>query len=64
MRDTILKLRVLHCWLRSAYEQWRDEVWRHDLDSRACCDGHMCGCGGSSRRDLYTWNLTRPKTKD
>lgn len=59
MRDIILKLRVLLDWLRGTYEEWRKEVWRHDLDSRACCDGYECGCRGSSRRDLYTWHLTK-----
>lgn len=62
MGDAILKLRVLHEWLRAAYEEWRKEVWRHDLDSNACCDGHECGCGGSTRRELYTWHMTKERT--
>jgi len=55
MTDIFTKLRILwvHFFL-SAFEQWRAEVWRRDLDQNYCCNGHECGCQGISIRDMYT----------
>lgn len=59
MTDTLLKLRILAVMLREAYDAWRATYWERDLDSNYCCDGHECGCQGSSLRDVWTWELTR-----
>ena len=53
------KLRILRSLVHGAVQTWRKEVWPHDLDTRFCCDGRECGCGGSTFRDVYLW---RPET--
>lgn len=57
MSDLIFKLRVLRYLLVSGYEEWRDSVWKCDLDSLWCCDGRECGCGGSTVREMWDWNI-------
>lgn len=55
--DVIFKLRVLRYLLVSAYEEWRDSVWKRELDSRFCCDGYECGCGASTVREMWDWHV-------
>ncbi len=57
MRDTLLKFRLLWIGLRSAYEEWKSEVWKKDLDGQYCCDGRECGCYAMTRREMYTDHL-------
>lgn len=59
MSDLRLKLLILRVMLTEAYEGWRSSYWERDLDSHYCCDGHECGCQGSSIRDVWTWEITR-----
>lgn len=30
---------------------------RYALDARMCCDGHMCGCRGSSVGEYLAWEI-------
>lgn len=57
MSDLIFKLRVLRYLLIAAYEEWRDSVWKCELDSPFCCDGYECGCGASTVREKWGWHL-------
>ena len=53
MSQLIRKLRILCNFLVTACGEWRDEVWNHDLDETYCCNGHECGCYGSTRGEVY-----------
>jgi hypothetical protein len=53
MKDNIMKLRILWVLLIEAYEQWRSDIWAHDLDAHYCCDGRECCCQGATWRDIY-----------
>jgi hypothetical protein len=53
MRDLITKLSILRGLLAYQFEQWRKDIWSHDLDDRYCCDGRECGCQGASYREIY-----------
>jgi hypothetical protein len=52
--DVAKKLSILRDMLSVAFEDWRKSVWEHDLDSRACCDGRECCCGGMTLREIYS----------
>lgn len=58
--DLIFKLRVLRYLLRAAFEEWRDSVWRRDLDATYCCDGRECCCGAETVREMWSWHVTPP----
>lgn len=58
-RDLFFKLRVLRYLLRGAFEEWRESVWRRELDATYCCDGRECGCGATSVRELWSWHVER-----
>lgn len=58
MADLLFKLRVLGFLLTSAYEEWRNSVWKRDLDAQYCCDGHECGCAATTVRELWSWNVS------
>ena len=61
MKDLLTKLRILKDMLGSTFEEWREQIWDHDLDSHYCCPGRMqdeCGCMGATYRDIYC----QPKT--
>ena len=54
MLDALWKLRVLlRYFAPHAWRDWRDEVWRKELDAYACCAGFECGCGGATTRELW-----------
>ncbi|ORE90695.1 hypothetical protein ATO13_22286 [Stappia sp. 22II-S9-Z10] len=58
MRDMITKLAILRGFLASAFDEWRDQVWRRDLDEYYCCSGGLtswdiCGCGGVTVRETF-----------
>ncbi|WP_374413328.1 hypothetical protein [Novosphingobium colocasiae] len=55
MGDLIFKLRVLRMMIGHAYEEWRDSVWKCDLDSTYCCDGRECCCGAETVRELWSY---------
>ena len=57
MSDLIFKLRVLRYIVGNAYEEWRDSVWRRDLDSTYCCDGRECCCGAETVREMWSWHV-------
>lgn len=59
MTDVLFKLRVLQMMLRHAFEEWRNDVWKRDLDSTYCCSGYECGCMATSVRELYQNHLKR-----
>ena len=59
MTDLQFKLRVLSVMLANAYEEWRDSIWKRDLDSAYCCDGRECCCGAETVREMWSWHLDR-----
>lgn len=59
MGDLIFKFRVLRYLLAGAFVEWRESVWRRDLDSSYCCDGRECGCAATSVRDLWSWHVRK-----
>ena len=60
MKDTIFKLKLLWIFLIDAYENWKREIWKRELDENQCCDGRECCCGGASIRD--SWSLAGSDT--
>jgi len=54
MADFIFKMRMLRMFIRQSIDDWREQVWKRDLDSVYCCDGRECCCGGSSVREVFT----------
>lgn len=58
MGDLFFKLRVLRWMVGNAYEEWRDSVWRRDLDSSYCCDGRECGCAATTVRELWGYYVS------
>ena len=60
MSDAFLKIRLLWFYLRQAYEDWKSQVWRADLDQNFCCDGRECGCRGVSVRQAYLHEKGQP----
>lgn len=61
MSDMLFKIRVLKMLLHNAFDEWRSEIWRRDLDAPYCCDGRECGCQASSTRELYSWHLRKAR---
>lgn len=56
MKDLLTKFRILRGLLLSAFEEWRQQIWAHDLDTPYCCPGgpmDACGCGGMTYREVY-----------
>jgi hypothetical protein len=53
MSDALAKLSILRDMLRSAFTEWKSEVWSRDLDSRWCCSGRECGCYGVTVRQVW-----------
>lgn len=53
MRQIFRKLRILATLLASAYDNWRTEIWKRDLDETFCCNGRECGCYGASVGQIY-----------
>lgn len=39
--------------LRALLTEAVERVEAGDLDQRMCCDGHMCGCQGSTNADQF-----------
>jgi len=64
MGDLAFKLRVLRFMVCNAYEEWRDSVWRRNLDSPYCCDGRECGCYAETVREMWSWHLPRKEATD
>lgn len=58
MNDILDKIAILKMLLRSAFDQWRNEIWEHDLDQPYCCDGRECGCGAMTLREVYSPSTT------
>ena len=63
MKDLIFKLKILFLMLASAQEEWRKHVWERDLDSRDCCSGRECCCGGATVRDIWSEVYPKQQTK-
>jgi len=51
--QTLRKLKVLYWFAVNAFCEWKAEIWDKDLDERFCCDGQMCGCGGSTVGETF-----------
>lgn len=65
MVDIIFKLRVLRVLVSNAAIEWRDSIWKKDLDAQYCCDGRECCCGGETLREMWSWHLpATPNTSD
>lgn len=52
--EAIAKIKILATFLRAGFEEWREYVWRKELDAPYCCDGRECGCGALTVRQIYT----------
>ena len=57
MLDLTFKFRVLRLMIASTFEEWRTGVWERDLDSPYCCNGRECGCGASTVREIWSWDV-------
>ena len=57
MSDFFFKLKILYWLVGDAIFQWREHVLPKDLDSRYCCNGDECGCGGMTERE--SWQIDR-----
>lgn len=57
MSDIIFKLRLLLMLLHNAFDEWREQIWKRELDAPYCCSGHECGCMATTTRELYGWHL-------
>lgn len=66
MSNLIFKFRVLYWWMLYAFDDYKSEVWRRDLDDLYCCDGRECCCGGETVRDLWSqvYPHARPATTE
>lgn len=64
MGDLIFKLRILRFMIGGAYDEWRDSVWRRDLDSTYCCDGRECCCAAETVREMWTWHVIPTPLKE
>jgi hypothetical protein len=54
MKDKLLKIKVLFKrYIYFGFKEWKEEVWKADLDDMACCDGHMCCCNGETNRENF-----------
>ena len=53
MMDIAFKIKVLFWFMSQAFKEWRVEIWRKDPDSRYCCNGNLCCCGGRTIRETY-----------
>lgn len=56
--DWALRYKVLEVMLETARQEWM-HFCEQDLDGNFCCDGYMCGCQGSSVREMWTWQVER-----
>lgn len=54
-----VKLKMLRLYGLSLRAWFRD-VWKQNPDVRMCCDGHECGCYGSTYRDMWEHLLATP----
>jgi len=58
--DAFLKIKWLFTvFILPAFDDWKSNLWRKDLDSRYCCDGHECGCYGTTYREMYSRKVDR-----
>lgn len=59
IKDVIWKISVLFVSSKYWFIEWRDQVWRVDLDEQVCCSGlsvHFpCGCMGTTHRQQINW---------
>lgn len=53
MKQVFKKFICLYWFILSAYEDWRINVWKQDLDELYCCDGRDCLCGGATIEQTY-----------
>jgi len=63
MRDAMTKLRILMDMLVGTLSDWRENIWKSDLDSRVCCNGRECCCDGVTIREIYGYGLDSEKPK-
>jgi len=47
----MVKIRLFFLYIMSALWQWKEDVWKMDLDGLYCCDGKECSCGGLTNRE-------------
>lgn len=59
MGDLWFKVRVLRMFVAGAFDQWKDEIWRREVDQPYCCDGRECGCGAMTVRECYGYYLDK-----
>lgn len=53
MTDIIWKLRILPRFIFSAVHDWKESIWKRDINRYECCSGHECGCGGQTIKDMW-----------
>jgi len=63
MRDAMIKLRILIDMLVGAMSDWRENIWKSDLDSHVCCDDRECCCDGATIREVYGYGLDSKQPK-
>ena len=56
--DALTKFGILLSMVGAAFDEWRDSVWRRDLDEHHCCNGgtgshNICGCEGVTVREVF-----------
>ena len=56
MRDILAKISMMPLsFNRNAWRWWIDDVLNVDLDQQECCNGHMCGCRGTTFRERHAY---------
>lgn len=58
-----IKIKILIMLLQSAFEEWSINIKNEDLDSRYCCDGRECCCGGATKKEFWGCEMTRLPTR-
>ena len=53
MNDFFFRIRLLPLFLIDGFKSWKYEMYRRELDEYYCCNGHECGCGGVTVREMY-----------
>jgi len=53
MKDILTKIHILYFFISDAIHGWKKEIWKRDINDYYCCNGEMCGCRGSSIREVY-----------
>lgn len=68
VKDFLFKLWILILIMRDgitgAFNYWKAEIYRKDLDNHACCSGHLCACCGVTIREEWSLHCDKTEAKD